>query len=250
MLLASQNRAMSHACLTAAKRARKAGAAWVRIYGGPEVAGLLAAVSAFGLVHITGGPLLGSALLGSWAEDIAFVGYFAVRAVREEGRRHRHHHGLRYCLLTFGMAFSGLFIELGPAEVIDKFVRPALFYSVPASVPNLMAGFILAKVSADVVYYLLAYLGRTVRLRCFKPLLAHVAPTGEPCLPSTTSLPRRRGTPKASRRTRGYDRWAWRSRSKSSSTAPIPRWWRSSGRTRSVISCKGPRSRPRRGRTS
>ena len=134
MLLASRNQAMSRAWLATAARVRKACAAWARIYGGPEVAGLLAAAGAFGVVHAAGGPLLGSALLGSWAEDIAFVGYFAVRAVRAESQRHKHHHWLKYCLLSFGIAVTGLFIELGPAEVIDKVVRPALFYSVPLSV--------------------------------------------------------------------------------------------------------------------
>jgi hypothetical protein len=168
MLLASRNEAMPRVRPAVAARARTAGAAWARIYGGPEVAGLLAAAGAFGAVHVAGGPLLGSALLGSWAEDIAFVGYFAVRAVRAEGRRHKHHHWLKYGLLTFGLAFVSLFIELGPAEVVDKFVRPALFYSVPLSVHNLAVGFVLAKLAADAVYYLLAYLGRAVRLRCLR----------------------------------------------------------------------------------
>ena len=151
----------------ALERVRRACLAWLRIYGGPEIAGLLAAALAFGLVRAVGGPLLGSALLGSWAEDIAFVSYFAVRAVREESRRHKQHHWMKYYLFTFGLAFSGLIVELGPAEAVDKFVRPALLYEIPRSLHNIIAGFILAKLAADVVYYILAYAGRVVRKRYF-----------------------------------------------------------------------------------
>jgi hypothetical protein len=165
MLMASRKTGLSYACSRAARYARGAGLTWLRIYGGPEVAGLVAAACAFGGVHAAGGPLLGSALLGSWAEDIAFVGYFAVRAVREQSQRHR----VRYGLLTFGMAAGTLVIELGPAELLDKFVRPALFYEIPHGLHNLAAGFVLAKLAADAVYYLVAYAGRTVRLRCLKP---------------------------------------------------------------------------------
>ncbi len=156
-------------CSGFTKRVRKAGLGWLRVYGGPETAGLLAAALAFGLVRAGGGPLLGSALLGSWAEDIAFVSYFAVRAVREESRNQRHHHWTKYYLFTFGLAFWGLIIELGPAEVVDKFVRPALLYQVPRSLHSMVAGFILGKIAADIVYYLLAYTGRSVRKRYYNP---------------------------------------------------------------------------------
>ena len=148
---------------------RRIGAAWLKIYGGPEVAGLLAAAAAFSLVHVNDGPLLASALLGSWAEDIAFVGYFAVRAVREQSQHHKHHHWVKYYLFTFGSAFWSLFIELGLAEATDKLVRPALLYEIPHSLHNLTAGFILAKLAADIVYYILAYGGRMIRIRYFKP---------------------------------------------------------------------------------
>jgi hypothetical protein len=153
----------------AAAQVRETGKAWLRIYGGPELAGLLAAAAAFGLVHVGGGPLLASALVGAWAEDVAFVGYFAVRAIREQSRQHKHRQGVTYYLLTFWSAFCSLFIELGPAETVDKFARPALLYQIPHSLHNLAAGFIVAKLAADIIYYLLAFAGRTVRIRYVKP---------------------------------------------------------------------------------
>jgi hypothetical protein len=133
------------------------------------VAGLLAAAAAFGLVHVSGGPLLGAALAGAWAEDVAFVGYFAVRAVGEQSRHHKHRQGMAYCLFTVWSAFWSLFIELGLAETIDKLVRPALLYEIPRRLHNLAAGFIVAKLIADIIYYLLAYTGRTVRIRYLDP---------------------------------------------------------------------------------
>lgn len=152
-----------------ADRLRKAGAAWLRIYGGPEVAGLLAAAGAFGLVQVSNGPLIGSALAGAWAEDVTFVGYFAVRALREQSHQHRHRQGMTFYLLTFWSAFWSLFIELGVAETADKFVRPALFYEIPHRLHHLVAGFIVAKLAADIVYYLLAFAGRTARMRYLRP---------------------------------------------------------------------------------
>jgi len=160
----------------AAQQVRKTGEAWLRIYGGPEAAGLLAAAAAFGLVHLNGGPLLGAALAGAWAEDVAFVGYFAVRAIREQSRQHKHRRGVTYYLLTFWSAFCSLFIELGPAETVDKFARPALLYQIPHRLHNLAAGFIVAKLAADIIYYLLAFAGRTVRMRYAKPVPGPPAP--------------------------------------------------------------------------
>jgi hypothetical protein len=157
---------MLYAC-AAVKPVKEASRAWLRIYGGPEIAGLLAAALAFGAVRAAGGPLLGSALLGSWAEDIAFVSYFGVRAVRDESRHHRQHHRIKYCAFTFGLAFWSLLIELGPAEAIDKIVRPTLLYEIPRRLHNIATGFILAKLAADIVYYILAYAGRSVRKRYF-----------------------------------------------------------------------------------
>lgn len=161
------------------KRVREVCRAWLRVYGGPEVAGLLAAALAFGSVRAAGGPLLGSALLGSWAEDVAFVSYFAVRAVRDESRHHRQHNRIKYCAFTFGLAFWGLLIELGPAEAVDKLVRPALLYEIPHRLHNIATGFVLAKLVADIVYYILAYGGRSVRKRYFdsrsRPAARHPA---------------------------------------------------------------------------
>jgi hypothetical protein len=188
---------MRDACAAAAERARNAVLAWLRIYGGPETAGLLAAALAFGLVRAGGGPLVGSALLGSWAEDIAFIGYFAVRAVRAESKRHRHHHWISYYLLTFGLAFWGLLIELGPAEAVDKFVRPALLYEIPRNLHNIVVGFILAKFAADIVYYFLAWVGRSVRKRYPHPSPApapgrpvrHASPVLAPGQPARHASP-------------------------------------------------------------
>ncbi len=106
-----------------------------------------------------------SAILGSWAEDVAFVGYFAVRTVREQSGHQDRRTGARYYLLTFSLAFWSLLIELGPAETIDKFVRPALLYEIPHGLHSLAIGFVVAKFSADIVYYLFAYAGRTIRVR-------------------------------------------------------------------------------------
>jgi hypothetical protein len=166
--------AMIYAC-TAAKRVKEACLTWLRIYGGPEAAGLLAAALAFGLVRADSGPLMGSALLGSWAEDIAFVSYFAVRAVREESKHHRQHHWIMYYLFTFGLAFWSLLVELGPAEAVDNFVRPALLYEIPRNLHNMAVGFTLAKLAADIVYYMLAYAGRSVRKRYFNTRSGHAA---------------------------------------------------------------------------
>ena len=174
---------------SAVKRAQRISLFWLKIYGGPELAGLLAAATAFGIVHASGGPLLGSAILGSWAEDFAFVGYFAVRTVREQSGHHDRRTGARYYLLTFSLAFWSLLIELGPAEAIDKFVRPALLYEIPHSLHSLAIGFVVAKFSADIVYYFFAYAGRTIRMRYVRsgppglppcPLCPSAGTEGEP----------------------------------------------------------------------
>ncbi|MBC8082980.1 MAG: hypothetical protein H7Z21_07190, partial [Hymenobacter sp.] len=73
---------------------------------------------------------------------------------------------------TFGRNVRALAVEFGPAEVLDSLlIRPALLYYVPHWLGSFAAGILLAKLLADVTFYVPAILSYELskkRLRDFE----------------------------------------------------------------------------------
>jgi hypothetical protein len=127
---------------------------WVRRYLPAEIA---ATVGEFG------GAALGYAATGSFAVAAvvgtvgASVGYYAVSFQRATVAYYRMdvvRRGLRRRLFAVLLALRSLTLEFGPAEVIDTFgVRPLSWYVGLSVVGNTMAGWLTAKLVADVGFY-------------------------------------------------------------------------------------------------
>jgi len=90
----------------------------------------------------------------------ASLGYYAAAygaAVRTTYREHSHLPRKQRALTANRLALRSIAVEFGPAEVIDSLiVRPLAFYLGPTLFGGMVAGWIFAKLVADVGFYVLA----------------------------------------------------------------------------------------------
>jgi hypothetical protein len=90
----------------------------------------------------------------------ASIGYYAaayVAAVRTAYRARRGSSRTSRALTANGLALRSVAIEFGPAEVVDSLlIRPLAFYFGPVLFGGMVAGWIFAKLAADVGFYVLA----------------------------------------------------------------------------------------------
>ncbi|MBC7448844.1 MAG: hypothetical protein H7330_12375 [Hymenobacteraceae bacterium] len=143
---------------------------WLRRYGPAEVLSVavtLAAVAGtFALTHSRGT----TALVGTWAGNVAYFGWILLVDIRATHRALRGA-GRPYTASTLGQNLRALAVEFGPAEVLDSFViRPALMYGLPIWTGSLGWGSLAAKFAADITFYLptiLSYELSKKRLRRF-----------------------------------------------------------------------------------
>jgi hypothetical protein len=130
---------------------------WVRRYLPCEVAGTTCEL---GGAAITYGITESAAAAAVVATIGASIGYYAaayVAAVRSAYRSQRASSRLSRASAANGLALRSVAIEFGPAEVIDSLViRPLAFYFGPILFGGMVAGWIFAKLVADVGFYGLA----------------------------------------------------------------------------------------------
>ncbi|HEX8329299.1 MAG TPA: hypothetical protein VF629_17320 [Hymenobacter sp.] len=143
---------------------------WLRRYLPAELLSVVATLAAAGLVMHATRSGLRAALAGTWAGNAAYFGLLLAQDVRL-ARQLRHRQGQAYTWRTFGQNLRALAVEFGPAEVLDSFlIRPALMYLLPRWLGHFAAGIFLAKLLADVTFYIPAILSYELskkRLRNF-----------------------------------------------------------------------------------
>lgn len=144
---------------------------WIFRYALLEVVGTITALSAAWVAYTMTDSLVISAIAGTIGENIGYYGTAFVREVVQYWEEHHHHARLRRLWLSGVKSIRGMLIEFGFAEVLDTFlVRPGLFYLVPATLGgNYALGIVIAKLSADLVFYGFAIIGYEVRKKIFTP---------------------------------------------------------------------------------
>ncbi|GAB3297640.1 hypothetical protein GCM10027511_12510 [Hymenobacter humi] len=144
---------------------------WLHRYLPAELLSSVATLVAAGLVlHATHSGLR-AALAGTWAGNVAYFGYLLAQDVLL-AHRARQRRGQPYTWRTLGRNLRALAVEFGPAELLDSFfIRPALMYYLPRWLGHFAAGILLAKLLADVTFYVPAILSYELskkRLRQFE----------------------------------------------------------------------------------
>ena len=131
---------------------------WLWRYGPAEIASLPATIIPALAVHAAGGSALATALAGTWGGNIGYFGTILSRDVYVT-RQRLQAAGRRYGSFVFAKNVRALLIEFGLAEAFDSLlVRPLLMYYLPAVTGSLGWGILLAKLAADVSFYLPAIL--------------------------------------------------------------------------------------------
>lgn len=144
---------------------------WLRRYLPAEILSLLATLAGAALaLHLTHSRVT-AALVGTWAGNVLYFGTILLQDARL-ARRQRRAAGLDYGWATFGKNVRALVVEFGPAELADSLViRPALMYYLPLWLGHFAGGILLAKLLADVTFYVPAIIGYELskkRLRDFR----------------------------------------------------------------------------------
>jgi hypothetical protein len=131
-------------------------AEWIKRYGPAEVAAIAGAVTGGLLLHIFTGNPLATAIGATWGENIAYYGFIVAADIRGRDRR------------EYAKVARNIFIEFGPAEVLDSFlVRPAAMYLFPRLLNNVAIGLIVGKLAADFIFYIPTILGYEFRKKFF-----------------------------------------------------------------------------------
>jgi hypothetical protein len=143
---------------------------WLRRYLPAELLSVAVTLAAAWLTFRLTGNGVKTALAGTWGGNIAYFGYIlAVDLVqtRQAGRAL----GLPYTRLTFWKNVKALAVEFGVAEIADSLlIRPLLMYYLPLWLGHLSGGILVAKLVADVTFYvpaIISYEWSKNRLRKF-----------------------------------------------------------------------------------
>jgi hypothetical protein len=143
---------------------------WLQRYGPAELLSVLATLVAAGFAFRVTRSYAATALAGTWAGNVAYFGCLLALDVRQAYRQRRAV-GLGYTWRTLGRNLRALLVEFGLAEVFDSLlIRPALMYYLPKAVGSLAGGILLAKVLADITFYVPAIISYELskrRLRRF-----------------------------------------------------------------------------------
>lgn len=143
---------------------------WIRRYLPCEIVGTVSEFGSAAVVYVlTDSP----AAVAIAATIGATVGYYAMAyttAVRWSARSQPHRPWPARILVANLLALRSVVVEFGPAEVIDSvLVRPLAFYAVPMLVGNFAVGFVIAKLAADLAFYICTIFS----YERFNALLAH-----------------------------------------------------------------------------
>jgi hypothetical protein len=119
---------------------------WLWRYGPPELLGTLAMIVGAALTHKLSDSIAAAALVGNWAEALAFYGLIILRTLWASRP------------LSARVAWIGarnLVLEFGSAELLNGIViRPIALYGAIALTPSFALGIVLGKVVADILFYL------------------------------------------------------------------------------------------------
>ncbi|MHC5796269.1 type III PLP-dependent enzyme [Lacisediminihabitans sp. FW035] len=132
---------------------------WIRRYLPSEVAGTATALLAAGLAYATTGSLLVAAIAGTVGENLGFYGVAGARNFAEQWRLSSGEPSQRRRSSLARAAWLSA-VEFGPAELVDTFaVRPLLLWIAPLVIGVPLAGWVIGKVGADLVFYGVAGMG-------------------------------------------------------------------------------------------
>jgi hypothetical protein len=141
---------------------------WARRYLPAELCSVMVTMIVAMLTFELTGNSLTTALVATWVGSGVYFSYILAMDMRfaQRQRRARGHH---YDWGTFAQNVRALLVEFGIAELVDLFIiRPALMYYLPLWIGSLAWGTLIAKVAADLTFYVPAIIGYELSKRWWR----------------------------------------------------------------------------------
>jgi len=141
---------------------------WVKRYLPAEIISVVTTIIPAIVVYRLTGNLVATAFAGTWGGNIGYFG-FIIRTDIFATNKQLRADGQVYTFSTLLKNIRALFVEFGVAELLDSFViRPSLMYCLPLLVGSVTWGIVLAKVIADITFYIPVILGYEVAKKHYK----------------------------------------------------------------------------------
>ncbi|WP_400996029.1 hypothetical protein [Agromyces sp. GXQ0307] len=173
-------------------------AQWIARYLPLEVLGTVTAIAGAWAAYESSGSLVTAAVVGTVAEGVGYYALVVVRGIRghlRSSRVRRHRSAPRRAFVAVVLALRGLVAEFGPAEGFDTFlVRPALLLAATTALGPNPSGWLVGKLAADAVFYMIAIVSFELARRLILPDGGADA-TGAPGPDATTADTGRLATP-------------------------------------------------------
>jgi hypothetical protein len=149
---------------------------WIRRYLPCEIAGTVGELGGAAIAYEITGSLAAAAVVATIGASVGYYAAAYVTAVRIAYRAHQSSHTLRRVVIANALALRSVVVEFGPAEALDSLlIRPVAYYLGPTLFGGTIAGWIFAKLVADVGFYVLAIFS----YERFRNLLVVRRPAGE-----------------------------------------------------------------------
>ena len=127
---------------------------WLKRYLPAAIASLVLTLLSAELTFYFSQNNIATALMATLAGSITYYGYILfldVNNTRKECAKIKQ----PYTYVIFLKNIRAMLVEFGVAEMIDSFmVRPFLMYYIPVHIGHLSLGIFLAKISADILFYI------------------------------------------------------------------------------------------------
>ncbi|MGN6688560.1 MAG: hypothetical protein ACTHK1_13620 [Actinomycetales bacterium] len=139
---------------------------WLARYLPAELLGTaIALVSAWHIFSTTHSYAAATAT-GWVGEGVGFYGYFVTLELLTSRHRYRHLPIVTRVAVAVAAASTNLLVEFLPAELLDNFlIRPGAMYLAPQYIHPYPVGFLVGKLSSDLLFYALAIVGYELRKR-------------------------------------------------------------------------------------
>ena len=130
-----------------------------------EIVGTLTAIGAASIVHAFSDNPVFIAYIATLGEALGFFSTIFIQhfiAHANDNKSNNRH----FSLSDISKIISHVFLEFGPAEIIDSLVlRPFFMYLFPLLVRNFTLGILLGKIAGDITFYLMVIISYEMQKR-------------------------------------------------------------------------------------
>jgi hypothetical protein len=127
---------------------------WIKRYAPAEILSLITTFIFAGSTYSYTKNHVASAVAGTWGGNAGFFGYILTMDILQK-RNGLLAKGLSYSSKDLWVNIRALIVEFGLAEIADSFfIRPFLMYYLPIFFGNFSIGILLAKIAADITFYI------------------------------------------------------------------------------------------------